>query len=62
MIGGSPDPVAARSSSPDTIIRNATIVTMNDRLDIIDGDVRVRAGRIASIGGNYRGKRQRTNP
>jgi len=52
MIGDPPDPVAARSSSPDTIIRNATIVTMNDRLDIIDGDVRVRAGRIASIGGN----------
>src|SRR6188768_1556249 len=52
MIGDPPDPVAARSSSPDTIIRNATIVTMNDRLDIVDGDVRVRAGRIASIGGN----------
>ena len=35
---------------PSTLIRNATIVTMNDRLDIVDGDVLVRDGRIAAVG------------
>jgi 5-methylthioadenosine/S-adenosylhomocysteine deaminase len=35
---------------PSTLIRNATIVTMNDRLDILDGAVLVRAGRIAAVG------------
>lgn len=35
---------------PSTLIRNATIVTMNDRLDVLDGAVAVRGGRIASIG------------
>jgi 5-methylthioadenosine/S-adenosylhomocysteine deaminase len=34
------------------IIQNATIVTMNDRLDIVDGDVSVRDGRILSVGSN----------
>ena len=33
-----------------TLIRNATILTMNDALDIVDGDVSVRDGRIASVG------------
>jgi 5-methylthioadenosine/S-adenosylhomocysteine deaminase len=33
-----------------TLIRNATIVTMNDRLEIVEGAVAVRDGRIASIG------------
>ena len=53
MIGDPPDPVVTRSSSnsPGTIIRNATIVTMNDRLDVIDGDILVRAGRIVAVGG-----------
>jgi len=53
MIGDPPDPAVTRSSSntPGTIIRNATIVTMNDRLDVVDGDILVRAGRIVSIGG-----------
>ena len=32
------------------IIRNATILTMNDALDIRSGDVLVRDGRIAAIG------------
>jgi 5-methylthioadenosine/S-adenosylhomocysteine deaminase len=32
------------------IIRNATILTMNDRLDVIEGSVVVRDGRIASVG------------
>ena len=36
---------------PDRIlIRNATIVTMNDRLEIVDGAVGVRDGRIESVG------------
>jgi 5-methylthioadenosine/S-adenosylhomocysteine deaminase len=53
MIGDPPDPAVTRSSSntPGTIIRNATIVTMNDRLDVVDGDILVRAGRIVSVGG-----------
>src|SRR5512138_204358 len=33
-----------------TLIRNATIVTMNDALEIIEGAVSVRDGRIASVG------------
>jgi 5-methylthioadenosine/S-adenosylhomocysteine deaminase len=32
------------------LVRNATILTMNDRLDVIDGDVSVRDGRIVSVG------------
>ena len=35
---------------PSTIVRNATIVTMNDGLDILEGAVGVRDGRIVSIG------------
>jgi 5-methylthioadenosine/S-adenosylhomocysteine deaminase len=33
-----------------TLIRNATIVTMNDRLDVLEGAVAVADGRIVSIG------------
>jgi 5-methylthioadenosine/S-adenosylhomocysteine deaminase len=32
------------------LIRNATIVTMNDAFDVIEGDVLIRDGRIVSIG------------
>jgi 5-methylthioadenosine/S-adenosylhomocysteine deaminase len=32
------------------LIRNATILTMNDALDIVEGAVSVRGGRIASVG------------
>lgn len=32
------------------IIRNATILTMNDRLDVVEGSVVVRNGRIVSVG------------
>ena len=32
------------------IIRNATILTMNDAFDVVEGDVEVRGGRIAAIG------------
>jgi len=51
MTGPSPDS-GSDPSTPTTIIRNATIVTMNDRFDVIEGDVLVRAGRIAGIGSN----------
>jgi 5-methylthioadenosine/S-adenosylhomocysteine deaminase len=45
--------------TPPTLIRNATIVTMNDRLDIVEGSVVIREGRIESVGpepepGNHR--------
>ena len=33
-----------------TLVRNATIVTMNDRLDIVEGAVTVSGGRIVSVG------------
>jgi 5-methylthioadenosine/S-adenosylhomocysteine deaminase len=33
-----------------TLIRNATIVTMNDALDVVDGAVSVRDGRIVGVG------------
>ena len=33
-----------------TLIRNATILTMNDALDIVHGAVSVRDGRIAAVG------------
>jgi 5-methylthioadenosine/S-adenosylhomocysteine deaminase len=33
-----------------TLIRNATIVTMNDRLEIIEGAVLISGGRIVSVG------------
>jgi 5-methylthioadenosine/S-adenosylhomocysteine deaminase len=32
------------------LIRNATILTMNDAFDIVEGDVLVRAGRIVAVG------------
>ena len=35
---------------PSTIVRNATILTMNDALDIVEGAVGVRDGRIVSVG------------
>jgi 5-methylthioadenosine/S-adenosylhomocysteine deaminase len=36
--------------SPSIIVRNATIVTMNAAFDVVEGDVVIRNGRIASIG------------
>ena len=35
---------------PSALIRNAVIVTMNDRLEVIEGDVSVRNGRIEAVG------------
>ena len=39
-----------RHVSDAILIRNATILTMNDRLDIVDGAVGVADGRIVSVG------------
>src|SRR5687768_7371375 len=41
------------------LIRNATIVTMNDSLDILSGDVFIQADRITGLGtvGNVRADR-----
>jgi 5-methylthioadenosine/S-adenosylhomocysteine deaminase len=54
MTGSDPEPAPSlRESTQETgsiLIRNATIVTMNDRLDIVDGSVTVRDGRIVSVG------------
>ena len=36
--------------SPALVVRNATIITMNDAFDVVEGDVVVRDGRIESIG------------
>jgi len=36
--------------SPALIIRGATILTMNDAFDVIEGDVVIRGGRIESVG------------
>ena len=35
---------------PSTLIRNATILTMNDRLDVVEGAILVRDGRIVCVG------------
>ena len=39
-----------QAQSPSLIIRDTTIVTMNDAFDVIEGDVLVRSGRIVAIG------------
>lgn len=38
-----------------TLIRNATILTMNDALDIVEGSVVVRDGRITAVGSAFDG-------
>jgi 5-methylthioadenosine/S-adenosylhomocysteine deaminase len=35
---------------PNAVIRNATILTMNDRQEVVDGAVGIRDGRIVSVG------------
>ncbi len=35
---------------PTLVVRNATILTMNDAFDVIEGDVVIRGGRIESVG------------
>src|SRR5204863_7479323 len=41
---------SAVTSDHSVLIRNATILTMNDALDIVQGSVSVRDGRIAAVG------------
>ena len=41
---------------PSTLIRNATILTMNDRLDVVDGSIVVSDGRIARVGAEIDGR------
>jgi 5-methylthioadenosine/S-adenosylhomocysteine deaminase len=41
---------AAPAAQPTLLIRNATILTMNDRLDVVEGAVAIAGGRIASVG------------
>ncbi len=42
------------------LIRNGLIVTMNDQLDIMAGDVSIREGRIAAVGSGLTGAHDRT--
>ena len=35
---------------PSLLIRSGTVITMNDRFDVVEGDVSIRDGRIAAIG------------
>src|SRR5213083_635939 len=62
-IANRPPTSAARSASTaskrhggealvSTLIRNATILTMNDARDVVQGSVSVRDGRIAAVGGD----------
>ena len=41
------------------LIRGGTILTMNDRFDVVDGDVSIRDGRIAAIGSSLTGAHDR---
>jgi 5-methylthioadenosine/S-adenosylhomocysteine deaminase len=46
---------------PDSLlIRNGLIVTMNDRFDIVEGEVSIRDGRIAAIGAGLPGTYDKT--
>jgi 5-methylthioadenosine/S-adenosylhomocysteine deaminase len=46
--------------SPSLLIRGGIIVTMNDRFDVVEGDVSVRDGRIDGIGPGYFGYHEKT--
>jgi 5-methylthioadenosine/S-adenosylhomocysteine deaminase len=63
MTGPRPETPAAadraHSASPPVLIRNATIVTMNDRLEVINGAVAVRDGRIVSVGSEPGGRHEK---
>ncbi len=41
------------------LVRGGTILTLNDRWDVIEGDVSIRDGRIAAIGSNLTGHHDR---
>jgi cytosine/adenosine deaminase-related metal-dependent hydrolase len=42
------------------LISNGIVLTMNDRLDVVEGDVSIRGGRIAAVGGSLSGAHDRT--
>ena len=44
--------------SSSLIVKGATVVTMNDSFDVVEGDVLVRDGRIVSVGGPHDGADQ----
>jgi 5-methylthioadenosine/S-adenosylhomocysteine deaminase len=44
------------TAASSTLIRNATILTMNDSLDVVQGAVSVRDGRIAAVGADAGGR------
>jgi 5-methylthioadenosine/S-adenosylhomocysteine deaminase len=60
-----PGPVAGRRRqiahlTDSLLVRNGLIVTMNDRFDVVEGDVSIEAGRIAAIGSHLEGRPART--
>ena len=55
-----PKEPAPRPASTTTLIRNATILTMNDALDIVEGSVAVADGRIVAVGAEPAGAWSRT--
>src|SRR6266581_1420408 len=42
------------------LVRGGTIVTMNDRFDVVEGDLSIRDGRIAAIGPEFHGVHEKT--
>jgi len=42
------------------LIRGGTVLTMNDRLDVVEGDVSIREGRIAAVGSHITDRHDRT--
>ena len=42
--------MVSHPQGPSLLVRGATIVTMNDAFEVIEGDVLVRGGRIAAVG------------
>jgi 5-methylthioadenosine/S-adenosylhomocysteine deaminase len=42
------------------LVRGGLVLTMNDRFEIVDGDVSIQNGRIAAIGSNITGSHDRT--
>src|SRR5258708_40324422 len=42
------------------LVRNGLIITMNDRFDVVEGDVSIQNGRIAAIGSNLTSAHQKT--
>ena len=50
----------ASRTAISTLIRNATILTMNDALDIVQGSVSVRDGRIVAVGADPAGRHDTT--